>query len=98
MLIVVFIITIIASTIAVSGGNGILLVPILSHLDFDLNEILFCVRICAIFFLIANFMAIRKEPSKMQFEAKDWLFCVVACLSALLSISIIMSLSKLALK
>ena len=94
ILIAVFIVTVISGLVAVTGGNGLILMPTLLMMNFDIKEIMVLIRVSAVVFVLFNLFAIIKDRKVPSFGKKDLFITTISCLSVLSSIAILSKLDN----
>jgi uncharacterized membrane protein YfcA len=70
MLIIIFFAGLITSIIAGSGGNGLLLIPILMLLGFKVSHFIPAIRFCALVFTIGSILTMFFHHKKLYFISK----------------------------
>ncbi len=88
----VFIVTVLSGLVAVTGGNGLILMPSLLILNYDIKEVMVLVRISAVVFVLFNLFALINGRQIPKFDKRDFTITIASCVSVLLSI---LFLSKL---
>jgi uncharacterized membrane protein YfcA len=94
ILLCAFAITIISTIISVSGGNGIILMPSLMMLHYDIKEIMYVIRISAIILVLFNLLALLHARKVPKFTSNDFWITVISCLSVYLSIAMLTILNN----
>ncbi len=90
---IVFILTLISGLIAVTGGNGLILMPALLLLDFNIKEVMVLIRISAVVFVTFNLFAMLNEQKMPTWNRKDLLITLVSSLSVVISIVLLNKLN-----
>lgn len=85
MLIIIFFITLISGLIAVTGGNGLILMSSLLILGLNIKEILVLVRTSAVIFVIFNLAALIKDKKVPSFSKRDLFITALASITVILS-------------
>ncbi len=94
ILIVVFILTVASGLVAVTGGNGLILMPALLMLDFDIKQILVLVRVSAVVFVAFNLLAMIRTKNVVSFRRQDLFITLISCATVLLSITFLNKLDS----
>lgn len=89
ILVLVFIVTVISGLIAVSGGNGLILMPSLLMLNFDIKEIILIIRISAVVFVLFNLFAMIKAKRVPDFGRQDFSITLISCITILVCIPLL---------
>jgi uncharacterized membrane protein YfcA len=94
----VFIITLASGLIAISGGNGLVLMPSLLMLNFHIKEILVVIRISAVVFVLFNLFAMMKEKEvPIVFNRHDLWITLISCVSILVCVPLLANLNDTSL-
>ncbi|MCC2645788.1 MAG: hypothetical protein K0R94_1566 [Burkholderiales bacterium] len=89
----VFFVTLASGLIAVSGGNGIFLMPSLLILGFNIKDVLIMVRISAVVFVFFSFIATHKEKKVPVFNRQDLYITLVSCASIVICVPLLSKLN-----
>jgi uncharacterized membrane protein YfcA len=85
-LLLVFGVTLISGLVSVTGGNGLILMPALLMLNYDIKEIMVVVRVSAVVFVLFNLLAMMREKRTVAFSKRDLIITLTSCLSVVLSV------------
>ena len=96
-LVIVFILTVVSGLVAVTGGNGLILMPALLMMDFDIKQILVLVRVSAVVFVAFNLLALVRSKNSISFKKTDLFITLVSCVTVLLSITFLNKLDNTSL-
>lgn len=94
---VVFLIVLLAGLISVTGGNGLIIMPSLLILGYDIKEVLVLVRASAVVFVFFNIIGAVMSRQKVSFDKKDFIITITACTSILISVALLSKLDHIAL-
>lgn len=90
----VFIVTVLSGLVAVTGGNGLILMPSLLILNYDIKEVMVLIRISAVVFVMFNLFALINGKQIPKFDKKDLLITILSCVSVLISILLLSKLDN----
>lgn len=93
----VFIVTIISGLVAVTGGNGLILMPSLLMMNYDIKEVMVLIRVSAVVFVLFNLFALISGKQIPKFDKRDLTITVTSCLSVILSIFLLSKLDNTSL-
>jgi uncharacterized membrane protein YfcA len=97
MLVIVFIVTLLSGIVAVTGGNGLILMPALMILDFNIKEVLILVRTSAVIFVAFNLIALIKDKKMLSFNKKDFFITALSSVTIIFSASLLTKLNDVLL-
>lgn len=93
----VFIVTVISGLVAVTGGNGLILMPSLLIMDYDIKEVMVLIRVSAVVFVMFNLFALINSKQIPKFDKRDLVITVISCTSVLFSILLLSRLDNTSL-
>ena len=93
MLIIIFIVTLISGLVAITGGNGLILMPSLLIVGLNIKEILVLVRTSAVVFVVFNLVALIKDRQVPTIGKRDIFITLLASITVILSSSILTKLN-----
>jgi uncharacterized membrane protein YfcA len=93
----VFVVTVISGLVAVTGGNGLILMPSLLMMNYDIKEVMVLIRVSAVVFVLFNLLALINGKQIPKFDKRDLTITIISCLSVLLSILLLTKLDNTSL-
>lgn len=93
MLIIVFIASLVSTVLCITGGHGMLLMPSLLLLGYNLKEIIVLIRVSAVVFVLFNLLGVVKLDKIPPFDKRDILIIAIACISVMLSVELLVKLN-----
>lgn len=93
----VFTVTVISGLVAVTGGNGLILMPSLLMMNYDIKEVMVLVRVGAVVFVTFNLFALISNKRIPKFDRRDFSITAVSCISVLCSILLLSRLDNTSL-
>ncbi len=93
LLTAVFLITLLSGLVAITGGNGLILMPSLLILGFDIKEILILIRTSAVVFVLFNLLALIQDKKVPALNKKDLFITILSSVTVILSSSLLTKLN-----